>query len=351
MESSDSLLPKGGQIMLIRDQYCQFLLSTQTNYTQTYYSEHTQGLSHDQLNRYLRRDQIKPSLVWEETKKNIVQSDAGYVVFDDTVLNKKYSYAIESVRRQWSGNTHSIIKGIGVVTCIYVNPETDQFWMIDFRIFDPDKDGKTKIDHLMDMLDNLHYHKNIKYKSILVDSWYSTKKIMLFIDKELKKIFYCPLKSNRLVNDSDGNEPNKNVSELNWTEQELSNGKVIKIKGFPVDCIWKLFRMPVSSDRTDFVVTNDKTCNTTDDARIICANRWKIEQLHREVKQNCGIEKCQCRKGRAQRNHIACAFLVFVRLKQIAYETFQNIYQIKKNLLQNYMKTELKNPSVVFKPA
>jgi hypothetical protein len=24
------------------------------------------------------------------------------------------------------------------VTCVYVNPETDQFWLIDYRIYDPE---------------------------------------------------------------------------------------------------------------------------------------------------------------------------------------------------------------------
>lgn len=32
--------------------------------------------------------------------------------------------------------------------------------------------------------------------------------------------------------------------------------------------------------------------------------RWLVEVYHREVKQTCGIERCQARTGRAQRNHI-----------------------------------------------
>lgn len=50
----------------------------------------------------------------------------GYLVFDDTVLDKRYSFTIESVRRQYSGNAHGVIKGIGVVTCVYVNPKLDR---------------------------------------------------------------------------------------------------------------------------------------------------------------------------------------------------------------------------------
>jgi hypothetical protein len=49
-----------------------------------------------------------------------------------------------------------------------------------------------------------------------------------------------------------------------------------------------------------------------------CALRWKIEQFHREIKQLTGIGKYQCRKAIIQRNHIACAVLVWIRLTILA---------------------------------
>lgn len=36
----------------------------------------------------------------------------------------------------------------------YVNPETDPFWLIDYRTYDPEGDGKSKLDHLQEMLTN-----------------------------------------------------------------------------------------------------------------------------------------------------------------------------------------------------
>ena len=42
-----------------------------------------------------------------------------------------------------------------------------------------------------------------------------------------------------------------------------------------------------------------------DVAQQVCKIRWKIEEFHREIKQLTGIESCQCRKARLQRNHIA----------------------------------------------
>jgi len=124
--------------------YCQYLVSSQINYTLTNFAEHSRKFSHDQLNRLLRDDKLTPRLVWEQTNEQIIVSPNGYLIFDDTVADKNHSRSIELVRRQWSGNTHSVIRGIGIVTCIYVNPELNRFWFIDYRIFAPDEDGKTK---------------------------------------------------------------------------------------------------------------------------------------------------------------------------------------------------------------
>jgi hypothetical protein len=93
------------------------------------------------------------------------------VVFDDTVLDKQHSLAIELVRRQYSGKAHGVIKGIGVVTCVYVNPELDQFWLIDYRIYDPDGEGKTKLDHVHEMLSHTVYHKPLPFQAVLMDTW------------------------------------------------------------------------------------------------------------------------------------------------------------------------------------
>jgi hypothetical protein len=73
---------------------------------------------------------------------------------------------------------------------------------------------------------------------------------------------------------------------------------------------------------------------------------WKIEEFHRELKQLTGVEACQCRKARIQRNHIACALLVWTRLKMIAYQSGRTIYQLKHGMLSDYLKEQLKHPSV-----
>ena len=54
----------------------------------------------------------------------------------------------------------------------------------------------------------------------------------------------------------------------------------------------------------------------------------------------------QCRKARIQKNHIACAMLAWLRLKNLAARTGQTIYKIKRNLLSDYLIQQLKRPDV-----
>ncbi len=325
--------------------YCQYLLVSQINYTLTNFADHSETFSHDAINRYLRGERITPRLVWDNVEGQVIRTPDGYIVFDDTVLDKNCSFAIELVRRQYSGNAHRVIKGIGVVTCIYINPDLDQFWLIDYRIYDPDGDGKSKLEHVREMLTNIVYHKQLPFRAVLMDTWYATKDLMLFIES-LHKIYYCPLKDNRQVDDSGGSQPYQRADALIWTKHELRHGKTIKIKGFPKDHKVQCFRVEVSTHRTDWIVTNDPTAETTEATQEVCGFRWNIEQLHREGKQVTGLEDCQCRKARIQRNHIGCALLVWVRLKELAAQTSRTVYQLKHGLLDDYLCQQLKNPSL-----
>jgi hypothetical protein len=324
--------------------YCQFLLSSQINYTLTHMAEHLQGFSHDTINRYLREEKLSPRLLWEQVQPVLELDGGAYVVFDDTVLDHSFGPHIETVRRQWSGNQKSVIRGIGLVSRVYVNPHTEQFWVIDYRIFDPDTDGKSKLDHVREML-SMAQHRELPFGTVLMDAWYAAKEVMMQIAR-MGKTFYCPLKANRLVDDSAGEEPYRRIEELNWSEAELAGGKLVKVKGFPGDFKVKLFRVEVSPHRTEWVVTNDLSQSSTQGAQQASALRWKIEEFHREAKQLTGLEDCQCRKGRIQRNHIACALLVWTRLKTLAYQVHQTVYQIKGRLLHDYLVAQLKNPTV-----
>ncbi len=328
--------------------YGQYLLSSVSNFTQTNYAEHSKEFSHDALNRWMRKEKACSNHVWEHVKNDIIFSDKGYLVFDDTVLDKSYSRKIELARRQYSGNAKATIMGIGIVTCVYVNPETDQFWIIDYRIYAPDFDGKSKLVHALEMYHNALYIKRLPFKGVLMDTWYATSGFMSHIHKS-GKYFYCPIKENRKIASSDCSDViGVQAKDFILTQEEKLSGYNCRLCGMDKSIRVKLFLVAHSTMRNEILVSNDLSLSSTVDIQNASAHRWKIEQFHRELKQNTGIQACQCRNHRAQRTHISVCMLLWVRFNHIAQKTSQNIYQIKKSLWSDYLKAQLQSPKLTF---
>ena len=84
-----------------------------------------------------------------------------------------------------------------MVTCVYVNPVTDQFWLIDYRIYDPEGD----LDHVKEMLSLLVYHKKLPFDRVVMDLVCHQSGQCFTLST---CTYYCPIKKNRLVDDSGG---------------------------------------------------------------------------------------------------------------------------------------------------
>ena len=78
----------------------QYLLNSHTNYTITNLANHLENISHDTINRYLKIENFEAQDLWKNVQKEIVSHIEGYLIFDDTVLNKEYGNKIELVRGQ-----------------------------------------------------------------------------------------------------------------------------------------------------------------------------------------------------------------------------------------------------------
>ena len=334
--------------------YGQFLVNSPVNFTGTYFADTVDGLEHDSVHRFLKDSRLTPALVREKIGTVIVYSSRGRVLFDDTVLDKSAARSIEGVVKQYSGNAHHVVNGLGVVTCVYYNPDNERFYILDYRVYDQARDGKSKLDHVADMLVQIHW-REIPYSHVLMDSWYATVPLMNQV-MDYGKYFICAVKSNRLFSPDEVYQvprPKKysdylGVDTLPWDTETAVTGYHGKLKDLPAHRLVQLFRIAVSTDKTEYIVTNDVTLKTTDDARAESAIRWKIEEFHREIKQLTGIERCQARKNRSQRNHIAMSMVVWVQLKAKAWATNQTIYQVKQEPLQAYVAAQWRNPATVF---
>jgi hypothetical protein len=336
--------------------YGQFLVNSPVNFTGTYFADTVDGLEHDSVYRFLKDSKLTPALLREKMTDVVVFSPRGRVLFDDSVMDKYGSQVIEGAVKQYSGNAHHPVMGIGVVTCVYHNPDNGLFYPLDFRQYDLARDGKTKLDHVMDMMKEI-IRKGVPFSHFLMDSWYATTELLNQI-MDWGKLFVCAIKSNRLFSpdevDERGKHTQKPVRELDWEVKRAdgttsaTTGYHGRLKGLPIKRLLKLFRIVVSSDKTEYVVTNDITIMTTDDAREESAIRWKIEEFHRELKQLTGIERCQARKNRSQRNHIVMCMLAWLQLKVTAWATNRTVYEVKQDPLKAFVAEQWRHPATIF---
>ena len=68
--------------------YGQFLINGVNNFTGTYFSKIVEGLEHDSIWRHLNGANLPSKAIWERVKQDIVYSARGYLIFDDSVLDK-----------------------------------------------------------------------------------------------------------------------------------------------------------------------------------------------------------------------------------------------------------------------
>jgi|SRR3990172_6475086 len=335
--------------MITKSQYVEYLISTVANFTGTHLAEHLDGVSHDTVTDYLQSQHLTARHLWELVGGLINDGEHASLIADDSVHDKRYSRFIELVRKQYSGAEHGLVRGIGVVNLVHSSGAAGDFYPIDYRIYAPETDGKTKNDHFREMLVRAIADKRIQAKTVLIDSWYAGADNLKLIHR-LGLIFFTTLKENRLVSLSK-EEGYVHLDQIEWTPERLHNGIIVKLKEVPFKV--RLFKLVATNGDIDWVVTNcpdeTLTAQVVQDANDV---RWQVEELHRGLKQLTGSEKCQCRKARSQRNHMACCYQAWLSLKVKAQQTGKTLYRVKTDLLRHYLRAELRNPRVpAFQPA
>ena len=310
--------------------YKAFLQATSVRYSGLALSEVSPiDISHDSVSRWLQDRHFRPSEIWATTEKLIDKAEPNLLIADDSVLDKEHSKKIDLVNYQYSGNVHDVIAGIGVLNLVWHGLETEQTIPVDYRIYDKDTDGKTKNTHFCDML-SLAKSRGLKPNAVVFDSWYSSLKNLKAI-RDHGWIWVTSLRKNRKVN------RDENLEDLQIPDGGLS----VHLRGYG----WvTVFKFEAKNGRIDYITTNMKE-PTRDAVDGIMKARWSIEVYHRELKQTCGIERCQARTGRAQRNHICLAIMVWIdrhirRLNQ-KISFYQQTWDVIKPAIKDSMRSML----------
>ena len=264
------------------------------------YSENGIVVAHDKINRFLTRQSLTPATLWNEVEP-YVERRAGWLIVDDTVIDKVHSKQIELTYYQWSGKHHSVVKGIGLITLVWTDG-TNTF-PIDYRIYDKDGDELSKNDHFRDMLKTTS-GRSFQPSFVMFDSWYSGIDNLKCVSR-LGWNWFSRIKKNRMVNpDHTDNRP---ISSLSIPDDGMNVH--MKKYGFV-----RVFHTVNKDGKERFWATSFLTMDHQDRRNLqsIC---WSIENYHRALKELGCVEDCKIRKEAGQRNHINCSVRAFIRLE------------------------------------
>ena len=319
--------------------YINFLIGTQKVYScveaERVQPDEAGRLSHDAFTRQLHRLFPSTERLWLEVREH-VDVTKGFLICDDSTLDKFYSKKIELVTRHWSGKHKRVVSGINLITLLWTDGE--RYLPVDYRIYNKSSDRLTKNDHFRSMLQKAA-ERGFTPECVLFDTWYASLANLKFI-RSFNWIFLTRLECNRNINpDKTKNRP---VKEADISEK----GDIVHLKGYGMIKVFKNVR---TYDDFEYWATNDLKMN--DLMRLKYAElSWMIETYHRGIKQFCGIERCQARSERAQRNHIEMALRAFLRLEYHCFVKGISWFEAKISIVRDAVRAYLAKPIYTLEP-
>lgn len=321
----------------------EYLLNTPRNYTCTHLAEHLSQVSHDQVNRFLRRSWFSPTQLRELVLPLLHDSPEAFLLVDDSVQDKRYSRFIEVAKRQYSGTVHGVVTGICLVNLVHSSGQAGDFLPLDYRVYAPELDGLTKNEHFQAMFAQVVAEAEIQARTLLFDAWYSGSDNLKLIHRA-GWTFLTTLKSNRLVSASK-DLGYQTLAEVAPPPGGWSTGLEVRVQKVPFAV--RLFRLVAPKGDVEWVITNNFAFTLTQQLlEATTRTRWQVEEFHRSFKQLTGAERCQCRRAQAQRNHLACCYLAWVSLREFARTTAQTIYQAHQQQWAPYLRQLLAKPLI-----
>jgi hypothetical protein len=284
--------------------------------------------AHDAFTRLLHRQEPDPGALWLEAEP-LVDRAQGVLVLDDSTLDKPYARKIELVTRHWSGKHRGVVRGINLITLLWT--DGDRKIPCDYRLYSK-ADGKTKNDHFWEMM-LMAKGRGFAPDYVLFDGWYASLENL----KQLRDHgwhWVTRLKANRVVTPED---------RVSRTLDEVAigvAGVIVHLRGYG---LIRVFR----TDDPDGVAEYWASSDLGLDAGLrqhYAELSFAIENYHRDLKQNCGVERCQARSERAQRNHIGLSLRAFLRLEWHFFTTGISGFEARLRLIREAVRGYLKNP-------
>lgn len=322
------------------EDYINFIIATPRDVTameaERVQPESKNAPAHDAFTRLLGRLEPDSETLWQEARTQI-DLTSGFLILDDSTLEKPYSKFNALVYQHWSGKQKAVVCGINLITLLW--SDGVRCVPVDYRVYDKDRDGKTKNDHFAEMLLEA-CERGFQPALVCFDSWYASVE-NLKLCRALGWHFLTRLKSNRHIRVAGGKL--EAVSEAGLCG---GDGTLCWLKGFGQI---KVFRVRATDGTSQYWATSlEQMSESQRQSHALAA--WRIEMYHRALKQQCLIERAQCRRQRPVLNHIGLCIRAFVRIESHCYRERISWIQAKTSIIRDAVRDYLSNPRYLLLP-
>jgi len=336
--------------------YTDFLLSVPKYATATAMSAvFDNRLSHDKISRWLKSSYLDSSSIWKAAKKFVrsqvaLNDSSGVISVDDSIVEKAHTDENAMICYHWNHSLNRHVKGINFISLMYSHAKLDL--PIQVRIVEKTepyldiKTGKTKYkslktknEHFLDML--THAKKQVGFKYVLADSWFSSANNISFITNKLTKHAVLAIKSSRTVALSEMERKNGqfiNVDQVSQLEAGKPLTVYLKSVVKPVRLVKQVFKNKDGSQGTLYLIATDLSMDY-EAITTIYKKRWKVEEYHKSLKQHTALAGSPTKVIETQANHFYAAIIAYIKMEKLKFKTGNGHFKLKAILMLAATKT------------
>ena len=245
-----------------------------------------------------------------EFAKSIFTNKEIYVVLDDTLIEKRYSKAVEGTSDNRDHSNGQVYRSL----CSIVAMATDgkHGIAIDHELWASREiaqgNYKTKSELAQVLIESVI--EKISIKMVIMDGLYATESLISWLNT--KNIFFeMRFHANRrLTSDTEKSFIIRYCAELALKRRRSSATISAYWKGIPL-FFTSVKRKTNHGNIILYQVSNYSTARH----KLLYSYRWNIEMFFRTAKQHLGLGNCQSRKLKLQKNHLTNVFFAYALLQ------------------------------------
>ena len=340
------------------DLYTDYLLSSFGATTATGLSNILEGsISHDDVTRFVQALPASSQALWQQPGRRAVKpvvrqaqralsdSEAGYLIVDDTIIEKAYTDENGLVCFHYDHSKDRYVKGVNLVSMILklgaVNlPVAYELVVKAWRSELKNKkthwrSERTKNEMFRDMF-TACMRNELSFNYVLCDSWYTNAENIRHVLAAGKHLIGA-VKANMEVALSLEEKKAGKFVKISALAMELGLKQVyIRQLEQPVSLCKDIFINEDNSQATQYLLATDLSL-TFQQVITTYQKRWGVEEYHngaarRSIKQNASVARAPLKTINTQANHLFASLCAYIKLEQLKLGQGMNHFALKAKL-------------------